>query len=656
MPTIELPAEGKKITVATGENLLDALKRNGIYPDAPCGGNGRCGKCKVQVNGTEVLACKRLVDRDMTVVLPKTQTVTICTGTSEVTGDGDGYALALDIGTTTVGAWLLDPHGGELAAAGVLNPQVAFGADVITRIRQALAGQAQALTQSIRSCVENLIRSLCQQCGVAPARIETVSLVGNPAMEQLFLGLPVDNLAHVPYDPVLRQIQWAAADAYLPDLTNARLLILPEISGFVGADTLAGVLAAGMDRQEELCLLVDIGTNGEMVLGNRDRMVACSTAAGPALEGAGISCGMRATEGAIGHVWRDTEGFGCSVIGKTEAAGICGSGLVDAVAAALDAGLINRRGKIENSEGVIALTEKLFLTQEDIRQVQQAKGAIAAGIYMLAEHLGVSLTDIRKVYLAGAFGSCLDPASVCRIGLLPPELSGRIAVMGNAAGSGACQLARDSRALARLQEICDRMEHLQLSAAEGFRRCFAQQMYFVPTLEYWCDVALRTGFSQACALDPQTLVAREDVRAMCAEDKCGAYNKNWTCPPAIGTVEQCQEKMRQYRQGILVQTVGRLKKNVDTKGYLRTEQQHLQHFDSLAKAVALRFPDALFLGAGGCRVCERCAYPEPCRFPEQAVSSMEGYGLFVTQVCRDAGVPYHYGEKTITYTACILIR
>ena len=141
---------------------------------------------------------------------------------------------------------------------------------------------------------------------------------------------------------------------------------------------------------------------------------------------------------------------------------------------------------------------------------------------------------------------------------------------------------------------------------------------------------------------------------MCVEDKCGAYNKNWTCPPAIGSVEKCQQQMRRYKRGILLQTVGHMHKAVDSKCYRETEQRHMNNFYALAEAIRKVHPDALCLGAGGCRVCRQCSYPEPCRFPDKAVSSMEGYGLFVTQVCRDAGIPYHHGDRTITYTACVL--
>ena len=171
----------------------------------------------------------------------------------------------------------------------------------------------------------------------------------------------------------------------------------------------------------------------------------------------------------------------------------------------------------------------------------------------------------------------------------------------------------------------------------------------------WIEKAKEQGFDAATTINPKTLKAREDVRSMCAADKCGAYNKNWTCPPACGTVEECQQKMRSYTYGILLQSIGHMTKTIDSRCYRETERRHMKNFYAFAEKIRKVHPDALFLGAGGCRVCNRCAYPEVCCFPEKAMSSMEGYGLFVTQVCRDAGVPYHYGDRTITYTALVLL-
>jgi predicted metal-binding protein len=345
------------------------------------------------------------------------------------------------------------------------------------------------------------------------------------------------------------------------------------------------------------------------------------------------------------------------VIGGGVAKGICGSGLVDAVAVGLKLGLINKRGKILNSGPILQLTESVCLTQEDIRQVQLAKGAIQAGICLLAEQMGVEIEEIQKVQLAGAFGSFVDPESVCRIGLLPEQLLEKIEGIGNAALEGAKMLSLEHALLPLTQELAEKVEFLELASLPTFPKTFAKAMLFRESaITPWLEKAKALGFDVAVALDPQTLVAREDVQAMCAEDKCGAYNKNWTCPPAIGTIKACQQRLRQYTKGILVQSIGYMQKCVDSRCYRETEKRHMDNFYTLAEAIRKVYPQALCLGAGGCRVCKQCAYPAPCRCPEKAMSSMEGYGLFVTQVCRDAGVAYHHGEKTITYTACILIE
>lgn len=648
----------RNIEAAAGENLLHVLRSAGFCVNAACGGNGSCGKCKVCIDGEEVLACRRVIDRDMTITLPGAEGAHIITdGISQPTAISckDGFCLAFDIGTTTVAGYLLNGKTGrELCCESTLNPQVSYGADIISRIQYALRGHMEELTTVIRKCVADLAGSLCNKAGVDPGQVIIVSIVGNPAMQQFFLGIRPDNLVQIPFSPILTQAKTAKAKDYLPLFENAELLIIPDISGFVGADTLACILATGLHKKEELTLLVDIGTNGEMVLGNKYRMVACSTAAGPALEGANIHFGMRGQTGAIDHVWLEDGQFRCSVIGGSQAVGICGSGIIDAVAAALEAGLINERGRIQNEDRRVPLTHRLYLTQEDIRQVQLAKGAIAAGIELMAAHLGVDLQNIQKVYLAGAFGTFMDPASACRIGLLPSGLEAKITAVGNAAGSGAKMLACSSQELHLAQGLVKQVELIELASVPAFQRCFAQNMRFCSAQRYWCKKAIALGFSKAVPLDVGTLQPRQDVRDMCAADKCGAYGKNWTCPPHCGTLTECGTKMRRYARGILLQTVGVTEKIIDTKAYRRTEALHLEQFHTFCEQLRKFYPEALCLGSGGCRICAQCAFPEECRFPEKASSSMEGYGLFVTQVCQDNGLAYHYGERTVTYTACIL--
>ena len=660
MPIITLPENNKRLSVAAGTNLLDALRENGIYPGAPCGGKGTCGKCTMLVNCTDVLACRTVVDRDMTVVLPPAEIRILQKNfcTEQGVGPLQGRPLlAFDIGTTSVACVLLDGKTGkELAQSSMLNPQVAYGADVINRIQQAVQGKLAQLTQLIRRAMTDLTQTVCEDAGISPQEVSVVSVVGNPAMQQLFLGICPENLSEIPFAPALTEAKTVSCKELLPICPEAQLLTVPDIAGFIGADTIGCLLATNLYEDSALTLLVDIGTNGEMVLGNKDRMIACATAAGPALEGANIRFGMRAAEGAIDHVWTENGKILCSVIGGGAAKGICGSGLVDAVAVGLQLGLINKRGRILTDDHILPLTEAVSLTQEDIRQVQLAKGAICAGITLLAKQLGIEIEAIQKVKLAGAFGSFVNPENACRIGLLPEALLKKIEVIGNAALSGAKMLARDPALLPFTQELTERTESLELASLSLFPKTFAKAMLFreEDALSRWVAQAKAMGFEEAVPLDPQSLIAREDVRAMCVEDKCGAYNKNWTCPPAIGTVEECQERMRRYKRGILLQTVGQMTKTVDTRCYRETEQRHINNFYALAEAIRKVHPGALCLGAGGCRVCKVCAYPEPCRFPGKAVSSMEGYGLFVAQVCRDANIAYHHGDRTITYTACVL--
>lgn len=471
-----------------GANLLEILRANGYAPDAPCGGKGSCGKCTVLVDNREVLACQTVLTRDMSVTVRQSGSLRILrTGVNpplRMNPVREGYLLAFDIGTTSVVCFLLDGKTGvELASASMLNPQTAFGADVISRIQAALEGAMEAETGAVRRGMTELTERVCAQAGISPEAIDVVSVVGNPAMQQLFMGLSPDNLAKVPFAPVLTRAERVSCEDYLPICANALLLVIPDISGYVGADTMACVLSTEMYQDPGITLMVDIGTNGEMVLGGQNGMIACSTAAGPALEGANIRFGMRGSEGAIDHIWAENGAFRCSVIGGGSPRGICGSGLIDAVAASLELGLLNKRGRIQsslekNGQRVIPMTEDLYLTQEDIRQVQLAKGAIRAGIQLMASRLGIGVGDIQRVLLAGAFGSFLNPSSACRIGLLPEELDGRITAVGNAAGSGAKLLACDAGTMELCQELSGKIEFLELASLPEFPGTFARAMAF----------------------------------------------------------------------------------------------------------------------------------------------------------------------------------
>ena len=483
MPKLHIEPQNIDCFIPQGTNLMTALQDSHIFLDAPCGGNGKCGKCKVLLEGQEVLACQITVDADMTVTVPdKAGLHMLQTGIAvnqRMDPVKEGFLLAFDIGTTSVVCFLLDGKtGAELAKSSMLNPQTAFGADVISRIQAALRGELEQETQEIRDGMTALIRQVCEASGIDPMQIGVVSVVGNPAMQQLFLGISPDNLAGVPFAPVLTEAKTISCKEILPICTNADLLIIPDISGYIGADTMGCVLSTELYKKDEITLMVDIGTNGEMVMGNRNRMIACSTAAGPALEGANIRFGMRGTDSAIDHVWLEHGKVRCSVIGGGKPEGICGSGLIDAIAAGLEMGLLNKRGRIQNDDHIFYLTEEIYLTQDDVRQVQLAKGAIYAGILLMAKQLGLKIADIQKIQLAGAFGNYLNPKSACRIGLLPEELLDRIEPIGNAAGSGAKMLACDRELLPLTQALTDRIEFLELASLPEFSRTFAKSMNF----------------------------------------------------------------------------------------------------------------------------------------------------------------------------------
>lgn len=380
----------EKVSVCPNANLLTVLQENGFAPDAPCGGKGFCGKCRVLLDGKEALACRTAINRDSVVEIPQRETACILSGGIETQAATDpeitGNLLAVDLGTTTMVCYLLDHTGKEIAVASALNPQVVFGADVISRIQVAMGGKQKELCQCVRLGISELVREVCGKALASPEGIQRIALVGNPCMQQLLLDISLENLVKIPFTPVLTGLQTVPAKNILPVCSNAEFAVIPDISGYVGADLIGCVLSTEMYKSEEVSLIVDIGTNGEMVMGNKYRMVACATAAGPALEGANIRFGMRGSEGAIDHVYWVQGKLEVHVIGDVKAKGICGSGLIDAIAVMLEHGMINHRGRILSGdtefEGDRAcyLTKDICLTQNDIRQVQLAKGALAAGI------------------------------------------------------------------------------------------------------------------------------------------------------------------------------------------------------------------------------------------------------------------------------------
>ena len=480
--SIYIQNNGRTLKAEGGEKLLSVLQKWGLAPDAPCGGRGTCGKCKVTVNGEEVLACHTEITSDMTVILPEKEKTDILTESIAVQAAADGvapYIAAFDIGTTTVVCYLMDGKTGQqLQQASCVNPQSQYGADVISRIEYAMNTDAKTLADCIRKTLDQLLQEVSAKQGIQPESIGIVSIVGNTAMHHLLLGIDPKPLTVPPYMPNVSHALEMPGKDLLTACPDAQVRILPNIAGFVGADTVGCLVATRFDQVEELTLMIDIGTNGEMVLGNKERRIACSTAAGPAFEGAKIQCGMRGATGAVDHVWMENGNLTWSVIGGGEAVGLCGSGLLDLVSCLLANEDISESGRMTCGDKLVLEGTEVFLSQKDVREVQLAKAAIRAGIELMCVKLGVVPADIQKVYLAGAFGNYMDPAAACAIGMIPPVLQERIQPIGNAAGAGAKLCAMRREEFAYSSKLAENTEFLELASMEEFNDCYVDCLLF----------------------------------------------------------------------------------------------------------------------------------------------------------------------------------
>lgn len=417
--------------------------------------------------------------------------------------------MAFDIGTTTIVGYLLDLYSGkELSVVSTLNPQTAFGADVISRLTYASHEENGLikLQNAVIEAINKLIVEAVQKASVFRNQIYGVSIAANTCMHHIFLGINPQSIAVAPYVPALSEPLVLDASELKISINQAgKVFMLPNIAGFVGADTVAVLLATELDRSDDVRLVIDIGTNGEIALGSREKIVACSAAAGPAFEGAQLSSGMRGAVGAIDHVYyRDKLEY--SVIGGGEPIGICGSALLDAVAGLVELGMINKRGKFlaydqltnpaakkfkENlidyeGQGAFLLAEAsvtghgrpIMITQSDIRELQMAKGAMAAGVRVLIETYGIQVQDIKEVLLAGAFGNYLDPHSACVIGLIPFELERKIKMIGNAAGTGSKLALLSSSKFRRAKDIAEHVKFVELGSYPRFNSIFGECTYF----------------------------------------------------------------------------------------------------------------------------------------------------------------------------------
>jgi uncharacterized 2Fe-2S/4Fe-4S cluster protein (DUF4445 family) len=488
--------------VAEGESLLDVLRRWGITMDAPCGGHGKCGKCRVRIKSGDfkvrtkspkslpegsdwVLSCTVSPASDMVIALPKAEFTGERADVLRPRDENAGGKIvqragfALDIGTTTVFARLLDLDTGEvLDTLSALNDQRIYGADVMSRIGAAREGKTGELFSRINTQVQDMLSRFDGKWDLK--KKELLAVAGNTAMLHLFINADPSPLGAVPFTPVfLEAREISGSDLALPVKTVS---LLPSISAFVGADITSGIAATGMTEQEKTTLLIDIGTNGEMALFYRGKLFCSSTAAGPALEGAGISCGTGSIAGAVNRIEKRGGKTVISTIGSGPPAGICGSGLVDAMALMLDEGVIDETGAFTDDDAdAFPIAEGIAVTRADVRQFQLAKSAIISGIKILCKAADLTVEAVEQVYIAGGLGFYIAIDSAVRTGLLPSCFKDRSDVCGNTSLEGAVRSLKESAFLSRCTAIAAKSVTVELAADPAFMEEFAENMLFPET-------------------------------------------------------------------------------------------------------------------------------------------------------------------------------
>ncbi|MDR0491256.1 MAG: ASKHA domain-containing protein [Oscillospiraceae bacterium] len=526
-PTIKIYRSGKLVCETDGipgETLLARISAAGMFLDAPCGGQGKCGKCLIRLSptGKQILACRTAIDGDADVYLPDEMEMKIAdagTGASPyhiaatpeeekppqppsapsipLARPGDSrLGVAVDIGTTTVVAHLTDiATGTRIATASGVNAQRPYGADVISRIQYCVENGHETLTRLIREQLSKLIRNTCAASGARSEDIAYISIAANTIMEHLAARYSPVGMGVVPFTPVSLFGDELEVGDDLPVAKNAKVYFAPAISSYVGGDITAGMLAAGLESEDGPVVYLDIGTNGEIVLKSGNKYFCCATAAGPAFEGAEISMGMAAIRGAVNHVKWDG-GLKLSVIGEAQPLGLCGSGLLDALAVLLETGAVDETGRLLNTNDIdheiaehiekfngenifrLAKESPVYMSASDIRKLQLAKSAIAAGIQTLLRRTGTNEDQVKRFVLAGGFGSFMDQCSAARIGLFPKSFLPVAKTMGNTAGEGAALALCSADARAALDSIRNRCEYIELPTSPVFNEQFVEQMMF----------------------------------------------------------------------------------------------------------------------------------------------------------------------------------
>jgi len=392
----------------------------------------------------------------------------------------NNLSIAIDIGTTTVALYLINNKTGEkLVSIGGTNAQVPYGADVTSRIKYCSENGHKKLTGLVREQISEMIAKACSIAEAKPENIEHITIAANTIMQHLAEGLSPVSMGVAPFTTLSLFGENLPAWDNLPTAKNALIYHTPAVSAYVGGDITAGLLAAGFEDITEPAIFLDIGTNGEMVLKHNGTYHCCATAAGPAFEGAEVEMGMAAEEGAIDHVWLSENKIEYSVIGGYKPKGICGSGLLDTLAVLLCTGEVDDTGRLLNGNKFwLSKEDNVYITAGDIRKLQLAKAAIAAGIQVLLHFAGLTVTDINNLILAGGFGSYMDLKSAASIGMFPKILLTVAKTLGNTAGEGAVMAVNSGEVQARLKTIQKQCEYIELSSIAFFNDKFVDEMSF----------------------------------------------------------------------------------------------------------------------------------------------------------------------------------
>ena len=489
---VHLKPLDRSFQVADGTPLIDVLHEYGI--EFPCGGKGTCGACKVQVVGGDIkldeahqqaldqldlsggwrLACMSRVTQDITLEVGQWQTFILADNSPFEFIPREGYGIAVDLGTTTLVAQLVDLQKGRVInAATAANPQGRYGGDVMSRVEYAVTHNTHQMTRLIRGAIYKLMDQLLSGHSL---KLEKIVLVGNTVMHHLFCDLDLTPLATYPFEGQDKGPQSFTPSSLgwtLPG--DPQILFIPPVGGFVGSDILAGILASRMHQKQSISCLIDLGTNGEIVAGNLAGMVCASTAAGPAFEGTNISMGMTATTGALASFDGNHTPLQYHIIGNESPRGICGSGLIDSVAWLQQSGQMDMWGKLTDERERIEVVPGIAITQQDIREVQLAKAAIAAGIHIVSKKAGADPAMIQEVFLAGAFGTYLNLANARHMGLIEFE-EGKVTRLGNSALIGAKMLLYYD--WESIQPLFENITHISLETDPGFQELYAMNMLF----------------------------------------------------------------------------------------------------------------------------------------------------------------------------------